>query len=200
MFDFDNYCLKDEVWKDIPNFEGYQASNLGRIRTVEGKKTFTERHGIRIWKGKILKNKTKTPAKSGYMVSVWKNGKPHDLLVARLVCSAFYGMPDDFLEKTTINKMTVNHKDGNRYNNKCENLEWLSIKENIKHAFDTGLMTYQKTIMLINKEKITKHKSYADASRFLGKNDGYVSGQIKRKQKIYSVSGEEYEVYESTKI
>ena len=46
---------KKEMWKDIPNYEGiYQASTFGRIRTCEGKTTYTKRHGIRHWKQRIL--------------------------------------------------------------------------------------------------------------------------------------------------
>lgn len=44
METFDN-----EIWKDIPGYNGYQASNLGRIRS-HNKITYTERHGYRHWK------------------------------------------------------------------------------------------------------------------------------------------------------
>jgi hypothetical protein len=41
----------EEIWKDIPNYEGlYQASNLGRIKTAKNKTTYTKRHGERKWK------------------------------------------------------------------------------------------------------------------------------------------------------
>lgn len=201
MFDFDKYCLNGEEWKQIPTFYGYEASNLGRIRTVEGKKTFTEHHGIRVWKGKILKNKTKVPSKSGYVVSIWKEGKPYDLLVSRLVCSAFYGMPEDFLEKMSVNKITVNHKDGNRYNNNFENLEWMSIKENIQHGFENDLyLKNQKPIMLISKGIVTHFKSLSEASRYLDKNNGYLGGQIKRGQNVYDKFGNRIEVYESIRL
>lgn len=58
MFDFDIYCLPNEKWKDIPDYEGiYQASTLGRIRTVDNKITQSTRHGTRMWRGRILKIK-----------------------------------------------------------------------------------------------------------------------------------------------
>ena len=48
--------MEKEIWKDIPNYNGYQVSNLGNVRTYN-KITFTERHGERHWKNRILKQK-----------------------------------------------------------------------------------------------------------------------------------------------
>ena len=74
-----------EVWKDIPNYEGiYEVSNLGRIRTHKDKITYTKRHGKRKWKQRIMKFKGITP-KTGYRISLWKDGKQKDLLVARML-------------------------------------------------------------------------------------------------------------------
>lgn len=38
-----------------------------------------------------------------------------------------------------MEKPCVNHKDGNRFNNNYENLEWMTVSENTKHAYDNGL-------------------------------------------------------------
>ena len=48
----------EEIWKNIPNYEGYQVSNLGRIRTFN-KLTYTKKHGIRKWKNKNNNEKYK---------------------------------------------------------------------------------------------------------------------------------------------
>ena len=123
MFNYEDYCLDGEVWKHIPNYEGlYQASNFGRIRSVEGKTTESVWHGTRVWKGRILKNKTKIPQECGFRVTLWKDKKSLDLLVARLVCMTFYGVPKNMNNKDVKLRMTVNHKDGNRFNNNIENL------------------------------------------------------------------------------
>lgn len=84
--------FNNEVWKDIPGYEGYQASTLGRIRSYN-KITYTERHGCRHWKDRILSFKPSSVSKhsssqgTGYRVDLWKNGKPHSLLVARLIAT-----------------------------------------------------------------------------------------------------------------
>ena len=77
----------EEIWKDIPNYNGYQVSNLGRIRTYN---KITYKKGIkRHWKNRILKYKSKS-YNPGYRVDLWKDGKPKTLLVARLVAFTFF--------------------------------------------------------------------------------------------------------------
>lgn len=165
---------KEEIWKDIQGFEGYQVSNLGRIRT-HNKITFTQKHGYRKWKDRILKQKwcSSTSKKNRYdaRVCLWKNGKEYTLLVARLVATAFFGQSD----------LTVNHIDGNSKNNNIENLEWVSRKENIVKGFDMGLYPTKKVIII---DKITNKKniyrSLSLGSKAIKKNNGYLSCQIKR--------------------
>jgi hypothetical protein len=132
----------EEIWKDIPNYNGYQASNTGKIRT-HNKVTYTKRHGERHWKDRILKFKPSNPTRKskqgvGYRVTLWKDGKPKDFLVARLIATTF-------LENLIETKMTVNHKDGNRLNNNVENLEWLSLGDNIRYGFQYNQYPYKKT-------------------------------------------------------
>ena len=161
-----------EIWKDIPDYEGlYQASNKGRIRTCEGKTTYTQRHGVRHWKQRILKQKYCSKG-NDYRVSLWKNGKCKDWLVARLIAITFLGKSN----------LTGNHKDGNRCNNNIDNLEWLSLVDNIRHAFDTGLVNYVKKIKIINKktEEITICRSMQYASLSIGRNHGYIFNKIKK--------------------
>lgn len=161
-----------EIWKDIPNYNGYQVSNLGRVRT-NNKITYTEKHGERHWKNKILKYKGKT-YNTGYRVDLWKNGKPKTFLVARLVAFTFYN------ENIENHKLTVDHIDGNRFNNNINNLELVSLAENIKRGFDNNLYSCQKKIKIINKktkeEKI--FNSMSKASIFINKNKGYISQKI----------------------
>lgn len=163
---------KQEIWKDIPDYEGiYQASNLGRIRTASNKTTYTEKHGIRHWQQRILKFKGET-YKTGYRVSLWKNGKSKDFLVARLIATTFLGKSE----------LTVNHIDGNRFNNNIENLEWCTLGENIRKGFETGLYKTQKRVLIINKQTNEKKefRSLSLANQYLKKHHGYLSNAVKK--------------------
>lgn len=130
-----NVITLGEVWKDIPGFEGiYQASNHGRIwiypRTIP--------HNTRKGYTRTLPSKIKLSHydKKGYeLIILSKDGIDKNHLVHRLVALTFLG-PD--------NGQTVNHKDGNKSNNMLENLEYMTINDNLKHAIRTGLMTNHK--------------------------------------------------------
>ena len=169
--------LKNEVWKPIPCYEdSYEASNLGRIRTKEGKTTYTKRHGIRHWAQRIIKPKVKNgnEYKTGYRVSLWKDGNSKDYLVARLIASSF-------IENQLNNKtLTVNHINGNRLDNRIENLEWCSLKENIQKGFETGLY-FQKAVIIIDKKnnETLEFRSLSLASKYLGFSSQYLSCKIK---------------------
>jgi hypothetical protein len=179
-----------EVWKDIPDYEGiYQASTFGRIRTVEGKTTVSTRHGVRHWKSRILKGRGDNP-RTGKRVSLWKNGKPKDWLVARLVAITFLGDPPD--------EFTVNHKDGNRMNNNIDNLEWLSRADNIRHGFDTGLYTTTKAVSLKRVGKgvfypqIIVFDSMTKCDKFLNRAKGYTSNTLSQNRPLRDSEGNTY--------
>ncbi len=114
--------LPGEVWKWIFGFEGlYQISNFGRVKSFYVRKG---KQGILILKPHLTRN--------GYLnIKLNKNGEGKDFLIHRLVAQAFIPNPE--------NKSTVNHKDGNKFNNCVENLEWQTQSENNHHAVNTGL-------------------------------------------------------------
>lgn len=165
--------MENEIWKNIPNFEGYQVSNLGKVRT-HNKVTYTKKHGERHWKDRILHYKGNT-YKTGYKVDLWKNNKPYTMLVARLVAFTFYN------KDINNHKLTVDHLDGNRLNNNINNLELVSLKENIKRGFENNLYSCQTKIKLTKKDDNTTQyfRSMSEASRFLNKNIKYISSNIK---------------------
>lgn len=105
-----------EIWKDIIGYEGrYKVSNLGNVLSLDFKHKK---------KSKLLK---KGKFESGYLrVCLYKNGKRKLLRVHRLVYEAFVGdIPDG---------MTINHKDENKENNCLENLELLTVKDNVNYG------------------------------------------------------------------
>ena len=185
-------CPSSEKWKDIPGYEGiYEASTLGRIRSAQGKTTSSARYPVRVWKQRVLKPKLFT-RKSGMKeqrVSLWKDGVERSWLVARLIALTFIPVPMD--------KLTVNHINGNPMDNQIENLEWSTLKENIQHGFNTGLYkSNEKPVVLISTKdgSETQFKSMAEASRYLERNNGYVSMAISKSCTCYSKDGEKYYV------
>ena len=173
-----------EVWKDIKGYEGYQVSNYGQIRT-HNKITSNSLYKVRHWQNRILSQKT---AKDKAMrVELWKDGKPKTVLVHRIVAITFLGEPPE-------PNMTVNHKDGNRKNNNVNNLEWLSLADNIRHGYKTGLYANVfKPVILID-ENSNEHKfvSYSEASRFLGRKESYIGTAIRRHYQIKDINGKTY--------
>ena len=122
--------LSNEIWKDIKGFEGlYQVSNLGNIKSYDRVVKCT--HGkTRTIKGKTLK---KIKLKDGYLyVHLYKNTIVTNKVIHRLVAEAFI--------ENTLNKEEVNHIDCNKHNNRVDNLEWVTPKENMEHAWKNGLM------------------------------------------------------------
>ena len=81
--------------------------------------------------------------------------------VHRLIAIQFLPNPD--------NKPLVNHKDGNKFNNHVDNLEWATNSENVNHAIDTGLNPINKPVnqYTLDGEYITTYKSLTDACRVL---------------------------------
>ena len=175
-----------EKWKDVPNYVGiYEVSNKGRVRTKEGKTTHTVFHGTRVWKSRVLKEKN--PAGRDVRVDLWKNKKPKSYLVHRLVGEAF--IPNE------ENKPCINHKDGNPRNNNVNNLEWVTYEENQNHAFDNDLVgTNIKVTLRCNLTKrLINFRSMSKASEFLGRNVGYISGQLaKGNAEVKTTDGNEF--------
>lgn len=183
------------VWKVIPGYEGiYEASNLGEIRTVKGKVTSSARFKKRVWEQRVLKQKYKS-SKNGRkdaMVTLWKDNKPHYHLVSRLIATTFH-------ENLINTKATVNHIDGNPQNNNADNLEWLTLAENIKFGIEHGQYSLMmKSITASNQEtsETLFAKSYAEMDRLLHQYKGYTSRMMKMKSDfLLNKLGEKYEVH-----
>ena len=124
-----------EVWKTIPNYDGYLISNMGVVKSID-RLSSNGRH----LKGKILK-----PLKSsgGYLsISLCKDGKDKHYAIHRLVMLAFVGECPDGME--------VNHIDENKHNNALSNLEYLTSQDNCNHG------TRNERIALSNKHPKSK--------------------------------------------
>jgi len=125
--------MTNEIWKDIPEYDGlYQVSNLGRIKSLKR----------RIWNGvgyfetkeKLLKQYISNKVPYFYCYLKSKNKRRKTEFIHRLVLLTFKGKSD----------LQCNHINGVKTDNILENLEWVTRKENIKHSWDTGLITKEK--------------------------------------------------------
>lgn len=134
----------EEIWKDIPGYEGYyQVSTLGRIRDVD--RVITRSDGnIMTRSGKIRKLDTTT--KKYPYIGLHKNNKLATLVVHRLVARVFIPNPDNLPQ--------INHKDGNKFNNHVDNLEWCTNQQNVLHAMRNGLAGGTKRSCLTKEQAI----------------------------------------------
>lgn len=170
----ENYNNHSEIWKDIKGYEGlYQVSNLGKVRSLDRK--IKNKHGFRTIKGQLI-NPFMWGA--GYLyVNLHKEQMRISKSVHRLVAEAF--LPNE------EGKPEVNHKDGDKKNNKADNLEWATSSENEKHAYNSGLIpiTWGNKIKCTNSltgvEKL--FNSCDSACSFLGLAKGTVSCALKRR-------------------
>lgn len=107
---------KKEIWKDVKDYEGlYQVSNYGNVKRIKDNYIFKQNKNSR-----------------GYrIITFTKNKKEKSVSVHRIVAETFISNPNNLSQ--------INHIDGDKMNNKVDNLEWCTQSENMKHAYKTGL-------------------------------------------------------------
>lgn len=172
MNDKDNELKFDEIWKDVPGFDGdYKASTRGRIKSFKGNTP-------------IIMS-LHTNKRTGYVyVGLCKDGEVHTTTVHRVVAETFIPNPD--------NLPCINHKDENKENNYIENLEWCSYQYNLTYGTHTERA----------KETRKARGSDKFLYKYSIENRDYINKRIKETQgkrvaKIDKNSGEVLKIYDS---
>lgn len=172
----------EEIWRDIEGYEGiWKVSNFGNVRKL-------------IFHGRYYEHDIKpTLHHTGYLV-VQLSKKPYKTsVVHRLVAKAFI--------PPVKGKTCVNHIDGNKTNNRVENLEWVTRAENTHHAIRSGLMHPRNTPKRFGKDNptskavlqydtdgnfIKKWDSQSDAARHYSAKSSTISNCIDKPSKLFN--------------
>ena len=108
--------IMEEIFVKIKGYEGYEVSNTGKIKSLKT-------------------NRLLTPQKNNcgylYILLTDSNKKVKINLIHRLVFDSFVGITEGF---------EINHLDENKENNRLDNLEWMTLEENLQHASENGLL------------------------------------------------------------
>lgn len=138
-------------WKPIVGYEDkYLISNYGDVFSIRANRELSLKHNH-----------------DGYLrIQLWNKQVNQYRSVHILVMEAFTDKPFD--------KAVVNHKDGNKQNNKLDNLEWVTQKENIKHAWNSGLSNrknHGKIVYIHNGDNhVYSYGNASETSEILGKS------------------------------
>lgn len=173
----------EEVWKDVKGYEGfYQVSNIGQVKSLKRKRK-SQYGRMATVEERIL---SKQLDKHGYFcVILRKNNIIKKYFVHRLVAEAFIPNPQSLY--------TVNHKNEIKTDNRVENLEWLSLIDNLRYGShdknmartQTNRADISKPVLQYSREGvfIAEYPSTKEVYRQTGYNFSYISnccnGKIK---------------------
>jgi hypothetical protein len=126
-----------EKWLPVTGYETlYLVSNAGNVKS-------------------LVTNKILSACGSRYaQVVLSNNGKKKNFLVHRLVAMAFIDNPNNY--------ETINHKNGNRKDNRVNNLEWVTVSQNVTHAYRNNL---NKKFKKVVREDGVVYDSMREAAR-----------------------------------
>lgn len=167
----------DEIWKDIPNYEGlYQISNFGQVRSIRTK----DQLGRRL-EPRILRPQTN---KKGYKhIGLYKGDTYKHFLIHRLVAQVFIG------ERPT--ECEVNHIDENKANNRADNLKYVTHTENVRHG--TGIVRRSKAVIAtLTDGSEERYVSATEASKVLGVSNQAICSAIYGRNKLKTVCGRKW--------
>ena len=142
-------------WRIIEEFPNYEVSESGFVRNIDMR--YRVLKGGRTDKGYLI-------------VQLRYNGRSYGRTVHSLVANAFLPKPEGDLE------YEVNHRDGNKEDNSCQNLEWMTHGDNVRHAYATGLRSRMSIRILETGETFD---TVDECARYLNVTVGYIYGHLK---------------------
>ncbi len=162
-----------EIWKDVKGYEGlYQVSNLGRVRSLDRLDSL----------GRKLEGKIRKPSKDRYeylKVVLCRNNIQKTYRVHRLIAEAFLPNPE--------NKPQVNHINEIKGDNRVENLEWMTCKENINYGSHNERSAKTKSVPVrqydLQWNLIATYESASEAERQTGIHQGNISATCLSKRR-----------------
>lgn len=123
--------LDGEEWRDIPGWGGrYSISNLGRTRT--NYIDYVNQTGLCLRRIIYTIRIPRVHPKGYRYIGLSERGRRVLIGVHKLIALAFIPNPEG--------KVNINHLNGDKLDNRIENLEWCTLAENLQHAWRTGLI------------------------------------------------------------
>lgn len=153
----------NEIWKKHPRFMNYyEISNLGRVKMLEHYDKLGRKYKEHILNPRLHYNGPNRKDSYLRMTLRDKDGINRDILLHRLVAEVFIPNQE--------NKPQVNHIDEDKTNNRVDNLEWCTNKENHNHG--TGHL------------RTTKHPNYIKSRKELSEKMKGIPKSFETRKKI----------------
>ena len=157
----DSLFIESRSWKQVKDFPLYRISPDGRLYSDWNKqlRSLSDNDGYK-------------------RIELCYQGKKRNTSIHQLIAQHYYENP--------LSKKKVNHKNGERGDNRLENLEWNTQCENVQHAHDTGLNKGSKPVIQYDKNgnEVARYKSAAEASNQTNTSSGMISNVCLKKSTI----------------
>jgi hypothetical protein len=172
--------MTQEIWKDIPNYEGYyQVSNLGNVKSLP--RIVSNKRGEYVIQERLL---SLTKTKRGYFkLNLHKDSKRKTFLLHQIVAMAFLSHKPCGLKKV------VDHIDENITNNKVDNLQLLTCRENVRRVPKDKYTSKYKGVHYRKRDKIFVAQIYLNKKTVhLGRYKNEYDAHLAYQKKINEIS------------
>lgn len=138
--------LENEIWEGVDGYDDYKVSNLGRVISIKNHSS---------WEGRVIKPQ---PKSFGHVyVRLRRNNSYKGFAVHRLVANAF-------IPNSDLTRNWINHINSNPSDNRVENLEWVTARENKYHGKGMG----KNPCIIFKKGKYTVKTQYEKKPHYIG--------------------------------